>query len=727
MNRTALFLAALLVTASALLYIFGCEPALLFGALLCLSAGICFIFSKRNGSGYKAVAVLLTGAVFCIYLNIYYHIRIDRAEALVGQTRTVVCRVVEDPKHEGGYVEVEVETDGTNGFGDGIMNSLRLYLYINKDSEASTVSEGDILKTEVTFKEIDASARKSFWSEQVFVRTTVKSAEIIGHKESFYTYCVDLRRSIRNSIDVYTDGDTASLLKGILLGDISGMSAELYSEFKICGVLHITAVSGMHIGAFCVMVTSVLGMFMSRRKASAFAFIPLILTVMLAGATPSAVRSGIMCGIALLADCLLKKTDSLNSLGVAVAVMLIYNPFYILNLGFQLSVSASAGVILAAPYGATLSDKIARTPIRLLNMIISSIINGVCLSIGATVLTLPFQIIAFGFVSVVAPVASTLICAASVYAMAATVVGLIMHYIPYVEYIAVIPFWIAELLARYICVVVKLLAKVPFSYVPFGGNEAILCVGFALALIAIWMLLDRPGGKRTVSLLITVMLAAGLLADGFASRDVVEVAVLKTGNGLCTVVSNKGRCVIIGCGDDSADRYELKAHLAHRGLTEVEALFIPSDSDACFGGYEYVLDEISPESTVIPKNFGNSTVFSGGVTVAVDKSEFTVLDGIVTVRTVKCDYGSVFELDCYGKRIAVGNSRYNVSENFGGEVDCVVTSRVLPDVSGTELVLISADREIDINGACRTVTTVDRAVWVKLKPNKGMTVYAGQS
>lgn len=726
MSRTALSVAVLFVTASALFYLFGIRTILLLGVLMCLIALFCYFWCKRKGNGFKAVAVFLLVAVFCTFLATLYSRKIENTESLSGTKQTVICRIVEEPIDKGTYTVFFVETDGTNGFDEGFWGPVRLRLNINNSLDVSKASEGDILSAELEFNRMDKSVRKGYWTDRIYVLSYCRSAEIIGHEESIYTRCIDLRKSIRKGIDEYADGDNGAVLKGLLLGDKDGMSPELHSDFKVCGVMHVTAVSGMHIGAFCMLVTGLLGLVMSRRKASIFAFIPLVVTVMLAGVTPSAVRAGIMCGLTLLADITFKKTESINSLGIAVAVMLVFNPFYILDLGFQLSCSASAGVILAAPYGHILAERLSKTKFRTVNQIIGATVRVFTASLGAVILTLPFQIIAFGFVSVIAPLASTLICAAAVYAMVTTIVSLIMHFTPYVEYIAIIPFWIADLLATYICTVVKLLAKIPFSYIPFGDNTAILCIGMALALVALWILLNRPGGKRLISLFVTVMIVASVLGNYVTSKDIVEVAVLETGDALCTVVSHRDKCIIIGCGDDSSDRYTLRTHLLNRGITEVEMLLIPSESEVCFGGYKHIIREVTPDKIVVPDNFGNSTVFSGGVTVATDNAEYTANDGKIGIRTVKCKYGCVYELSIYGKRFIIGNSNYT-AENIGmGEVDCVITSRIFPKIT-SEILIISANSDIGIGRAQREIPVMDRTISVKLKPNKGMTVYAGQN
>ena len=211
-----------------------------------------------------------------------------------------------------------------------------------------------------------------------------------------------LRRAIKRTVDRFAYGDDAALIKGLLLGDTSQMSDRLYSQFKICGVSHVTAVSGMHVGVFSMMAMSVLCLFISRRKASLWALIPLIVVCLLAGLTPSAVRAGIMCAIMLVGNFLFQKTDGLNSLGFAVAVMLVYNPFYILSLSFQLSCCATAGVIIVAPYAMTVVSKIPEMGgIWVFKRVLEAAVLNAIQSVGAVVCTLPIQIAEFGSVSLI--------------------------------------------------------------------------------------------------------------------------------------------------------------------------------------------------------------------------------------------------------------------------------------------------------------------------------------
>ena len=145
MKRAALSCAALLVTASSLLYLFGFQAVFVLGAFLCLASAVSAVLGKCNGAGTKSSAVLLVGAAFCLFLSIYTIAKTDRVEALAGDTRNVVCRVTEEPDAREDYIRLSVKTDGSNGFDSGLTGKVNFVLYINNSEPASSAVVGDIL------------------------------------------------------------------------------------------------------------------------------------------------------------------------------------------------------------------------------------------------------------------------------------------------------------------------------------------------------------------------------------------------------------------------------------------------------------------------------------------------------------------------------------------------------------------------------------------------------
>lgn len=719
--------AAVLVAVATCLFIVGFKTILLIAAGLTFGAGVLAINYRHKKRSLKPAVVLLLGAVYCLSVCGFYNAKVNRDVALAGTSCTITARVVEEPETVGEASWLTLETNGKNGFDGGILGNVKVRALLFSNNAAFEAEEGDILKTEVNFVKLAEHNRKYFYGDSIFVGCEVVSAEIIGHEETLYTRCIDIRRAVRRCIDSYTKGDTAAVLKGLLMGGTDSMSDKLYSDFKICGVSHITAVSGMHIGAFCMMTVTILSFFLNRRKASFVALFPMLLSVMLAGLTPSAVRAGIMCGLTLLSNCLLKKTDSLNSLGIAVCVMLVFNPFYVCDLSFQLSCSASAGVILVSSFGNELGERI----IKIQKPIISSFLKGVILvfvqSVGAVVCTLPFQIIEFGFVSIIAPLASVLICAAAVYAMTVTVIAVLFHFLPLLSMLAEYVFVVSGLIADYIRVTVTLLADIPFAYIPFGQKSTVLWLALSVATVALWMFLDRPGGKRMIALMISALLLVSMWSYNLSVDGMTEVTVLDVGDGLCVVVSHDAKCFVVGCGDDYSDRYVLRNHLKERGITEVEMLLIPSDSTVCFEGYDGVIEEISPNTVVVPENFGNSSVFEGDVLLVGDGKTISTDVGSITARAVKTKYGCVFKVSAYGKSILIGAESYD-AEGLGiQDADVVVSTRALPQNSNAKITVVSVKAKLGsaLNEQKKTFTA-GYTVSVKFKEGKGMSVYASK-
>ena len=726
MKRMALICAALFILAATLLFIGGAEAVLVLGTVLCFASGVIAILGKGKGLGLKPSTVLLAGAVFCLFLNGYYLVKMKPIQDLKGETLTFCCRVNEEPEYKASYVILNCTTDGNNSFDQGLTGPVNLVLYVNSSQEEYNAQEGDILKVTAVMSEIPESIKDYRYSESVFIETDIVSVEIIGHEETLYSRCIDIRRAVRGGINTYTKGDDTAVLEGLLLGGTTNMSDELYGQFKACGASHITAVSGMHIGAMCVMIKYLLMMFMKRRKAALVSLIPLWFVVALAGLTPSAVRAGIMCSIMLVSECVLKKTDGLNSLGVAISVMLLHNPFYICSLSFQLSCSATAGVILMAPYSGRIAHKLVKFEKRVVTTILREGIKIFIQSIGAVVCTLPFQIIELGYVSLVAPIASVLICSAAVYAMITTSLGVVLHFLPFVDVLATVMFLIPEILAKYIRVCVALLSKAPFSYVAMGSNAMVLWLGCSMVLVAIWYIVGRLGGKHTIAILVTALLLTTLWTNNLFVRKTVEIAVLQCGNGLLVAVTYEGECAIIGCGDNDSDRYAIRRYMAERGIKEISTLFIPSDSKACIGGYSGVYDELRPKMVVIPENFGDSTVFEGELVLAHDRQRFDIDDGNIVIETVLHENGCVYNITALDKRIIIGGAVYDAKALGIEAPDLVITSRALPKNTECDLTVVASDSDFSkYIEYGKAVTNHDGAVWIKYKQNKGLTVYGG--
>ncbi|RCX22720.1 competence protein ComEC [Fontibacillus phaseoli] len=145
-------------------------------------------------------------------------------------------------------------------------------------------------------------------------------------------------------------GWQAGYMKGLIIGLADDLEPEKYAQFTNLGLTHILAISGSHVAINVGLLFGLLRLCRITRETAIWivlGFVPVY--VLLTGFSPSVIRSGIMTmlGLYLLRRGLLK--DGLNVLSAAALLMLLWDPYYLLNVSFQLSFVVTAGLIVFVP------------------------------------------------------------------------------------------------------------------------------------------------------------------------------------------------------------------------------------------------------------------------------------------------------------------------------------------------------------------------------------------
>jgi competence protein ComEC len=154
-----------------------------------------------------------------------------------------------------------------------------------------------------------------------------------------------LRLSMQKNLRHWLPGDAGPLASGILLGGNEGLSVKAKTAFRNTNLLHITAASGYNV----VIVSAWLSIFgkkiWNRRKAIILSVIGVGVYIFLAGVSAAVVRAGVMAILALIGGYWGKKSDTGWLLILTCLVMLVIQPDWIGDIGFQLSMAATAGLI----------------------------------------------------------------------------------------------------------------------------------------------------------------------------------------------------------------------------------------------------------------------------------------------------------------------------------------------------------------------------------------------
>ena len=142
--------------------------------------------------------------------------------------------------------------------------------------------------------------------------------------------------------------DQAGLLPGLVLGDTSAVPQATIAEFRTAGLTHLTAVSGANVTIVCgaVLLSARL---VGPRPAAALAALALLVFVVVVQPTASVLRAAVMGAIALLAVFSGRRRQAVPVLAASVIALMVAAPQLSVDLGFALSVSATAALILLAP------------------------------------------------------------------------------------------------------------------------------------------------------------------------------------------------------------------------------------------------------------------------------------------------------------------------------------------------------------------------------------------
>jgi competence protein ComEC len=142
----------------------------------------------------------------------------------------------------------------------------------------------------------------------------------------------------------------SSLAAGILLGVKRGMPSDFYQNLVATGTMHIIAASGYNVSIVAAVIMRAMLMFASRRVAIALGMAGVIAYIVMAGAGASVVRAGIMGGLTLISFYWGRPTEAKRLLWISAGAMLLYNPLWLVDVGFQLSFMATAGILYGEPW-----------------------------------------------------------------------------------------------------------------------------------------------------------------------------------------------------------------------------------------------------------------------------------------------------------------------------------------------------------------------------------------
>lgn len=352
---------------------------------------------------------------------------------------------------------------------------------------------------------------------------------LISHANQIQQVTTQIRKNFRAQA-LRIGGDSGDLIPGLVLGDTSLESAEFISKMRRVGLTHLTAVSGANFAIVAAFILWLL-QWVFRRQGPRIFITSLVLLgfIFLVRPSPSVLRATVMSAVLLIAKLRGVRSNPIPSLGLAIALLILIDPFQATDPGFALSVSATAGILLLAPnIEAFIVERYDRPKLAEL----------LAIPISATIMCTPIIIAISGTLSIVSIPANLLV--APVIAPI-TVLGFIAALFPPLTHLLLI---LINPLAKVIVLVANKAAGFPVISIAKSFVGAGIFLAFVLFL--------RYLRKKTLALfLVPVLVISHFIGSQWPGKD-WEVVNCNVGQGDMLVINlglNQG--IVIDVGPDS--------------------------------------------------------------------------------------------------------------------------------------------------------------------------------
>lgn len=540
------------------------------------------------------VSIALVGMFLgCGWNLLFRAVYLNAAIEMDGRTRylTVQASDYSEVSNYGGTVEGIVTLEGKP-------YQVKVYL-----DEYKAVSPGDRITGAFRFRVTTLGGREDATYHQgkgIFLLAYQEDAVVLesAGKTPWWCYPAVLRAVIKKNLSLIFTSDLSAFARALLLGDGSKLSYRMDTAFKVSGIRHIIAVSGLHVSILYGLLSAVT---LRRRYLTLLLGAPvLVLFAAVAGFTPSVTRACIMVFLMMAAMAFDREYDPPTALAFAVTVMLTANPLTITNAGFQLSVASVAGIYLfARPISGWLLEfagKGKKKPGKLTRGIAASIGT----SLGATLLTTPLSAWYFGSVSLLA-VLTNLLTLWLVSLIFYGIIGVCLLSLLWSSG-AVGLAWVVSIPMRLVLGVSVAIARLPMAAVYTQSSYISFWLVFVYILLAVYLLSKN---KRPVVLCCCAVL--GLFFAQGASfveplLDECRVTVLDVGQGQCILLQSQGRTYLVDCGGDSDTVAADTAAevLLSQGISRLDGMILTHYDRDHAGGAGNLLQRIDTDLLLLP-------------------------------------------------------------------------------------------------------------------------------
>lgn len=588
------------------------------------------IYSKNIKKYIIPILILLFGIIYTKiidtnYENKYNVIREDEVKIIA-----IVTSEVKEKQYKYTY---EVKIIEINNEQYSKYKDTHCLLNVKKSKDKNILKYGDLIQLDGTF-EIPNEARnyKGFDYKQYL--KTKKISGIINTKEdikiikencanAYEKFLNYIATDMKNRIYQLLPEDVRELCIGILIGERTDISDDINDAFRTSNLTHMLAVSGAHISYIVAGLTILLSK-TDKRTSKIFTIIFLIFFMGLTKYTPSVERASIMYIFIIISSLVHRKSDIYNNLAISMFIILLFNPYAILNVGFQLSYGGTIGIVLFyKKISNYLYEKIGidrhiqkneveiHNKKRMLKKVLKYILDMLIITISANLIIIPIIIFHFNTLSLTFWLSNIL---AGIFIGAITILGFILYIISIISMkmaniFAVLP----TILLKILIYIATFCSKLPLSSIIVKTPYIVEIIIYYITIFALFNyskiknIYRKSKYIKLIIMTITVIIFTSTIIINTVNKN-LKIYFVDVGQGDCTLIytpTNK-TILIDGGGSEKSNSFDvgkqiLLPYLLDRRITKIDYMLISHFDSDHIGGLLYVLENIKVKHVIISK------------------------------------------------------------------------------------------------------------------------------
>lgn len=483
-----------------------------------------------------------------------------------------------------------------------VRNNKKILINIKMSQDIPSIKYGDSLYIEGEFKQPEEARNYKGYNYKQYLKTkkiigTVELEKVKILKSSNGSFIHNIQKYIRDTINGTLTDEEGNLLLAILLGDKDKLSEDIQESFKTSNLSHMLAVSGAHVSYIILGLTYVLqNSIIGKKNGKIVCIIFLLAFMAITNFTPSVTRACIMAILTLFSSIIYRKSDVYTNISVAALITLIFNPYSLLDLGFQLSYGGTIGIII---FIKRIQEKKSNSKV------INYIKQMALVSIYANIIIIPIMMYHFNTVSFTFIISNI---------MASPILGIIVitGFLFIIASITVKP--LTRLIAIFIKPILSILIKISqiCSKLPFSNILVVTPYMFNVIsyyAIILYCIKSKKNNKcKIIICLLIVLILTNFIIYIFPQKLRIFFIDVGQGDSTLIITPDKKTVLIDGGGSDSFDVGEkvLLPYLLDRRILKIDYVLISHfDTDHC-GGILTIMEKVKVKNIIISEQAEHS-------------------------------------------------------------------------------------------------------------------------